>query len=214
MKKISFVVVGLALAVQAMAQYSDPYESRYSSEARRLQEAAERQQAIFAKEQHAREAKHHQEMLNIQRQQSRISVQYQYQQPQYQIQSYQYNTVPTYQTPPVQQYYPQYQPQYQPQPVPQAYSNYGSVAFSDHRLPSPSSYYQTHHQVAKTVMQRVGSDSMGKPTFYFSPMPTYPMKHVASGVSQPQYDGHRLRTQVFADARGVIYEWTESTSSN
>jgi hypothetical protein len=86
---------------------------------------------------------------------------------------------------------------------------------TQHGVPTVNNYYSSHPVSSqRTEMHRVGSDATGKPTFWFKPFPTYPVTFVAEGISPRPLDefGNRLRTQVFRDARGVIYEWTESTA--
>lgn len=86
---------------------------------------------------------------------------------------------------------------------------------TQHGVPTVNNYYSSHPvSSVRTEMYRVGSDATGKPTFWFKPFPVYPVTFVAEGLSPRPLDefGNRLRTQVFRDARGVIYEWTESTA--
>lgn len=142
------------------------------------------------------------EQQRIQLEQARVAAQ----QAQYAAQQAQYNNRPNYNN----------VPSYNQPPVMQP---------TNIRIPAPGpDYYATNHRAHNpqptvtsgsfgktTVMRRIGVDGEGRPIFYFSPLPTYPLREVSSGVSNQVYgDGIRIRTTVISDARGTIYELTES----
>jgi hypothetical protein len=163
-------------------------------ESRREQQARYEQELARIKRQSENE-KRYMEQQKAQLEQSRIIAAQQAQLLAYNQMMQQRNT-PVY-NPPINTV-----PHYN-QPAPVSYNNSRQVASSNLTVTNGSFG-------RNTVMRRIGVDGEGRPIFYFSPLPVYPLREVSSGVSNQVYgDGIRLRTTVISDARGTIYELTE-----